>query len=376
MDILVTTITGCQDILADEMRELGFKSFEVERGGVRLNGDLKDLYKLNYCLRTASKVLIQVYQGHIQTPEDISKKAYGVNWEDYFPVDTLFIVENSVNQNKQIKNDMIVNMLVKDGIVDRFRKKFNDRPSVSKDEFEIKVFAYILKNNMTLYLDSSGLPLYRRNYKQDLKFIAPIKEHLAAIILRHMEYNPGMKLIDPMCGSATILTEASLMASSTPPGYLRNFYSFLYFKNFDKEIFAEVKEEANSKITEIPQLFQGFDKDRYTIITMNNTVQHPIFQKSIQLDIKNIRKLDEDYSCENGLIFINPPYGKRLDTEKNLDLIYKDIGDKLKNNFKGNTAYILTGNLGMIKKIQLRSEKKIKIMNGPLECRLVKYSLF
>lgn len=376
MDILVTTIAGCQDILAEEIRELGYDAIQVERGGVRLNGDLKTLYTLNYCLRTASKVLVQIYSGHFQTPADISKKSFSVRWEDFFSVNKRIVVENSVNQSKQIKNSMLVNQLVKDGIVDRFRKNFNDRPSVSKDDFDIKVFAYVIQNTLTLYLDSSGIPLYRRNYKDDLTFIAPIKEHLAAIILRMMNYTPGTRLIDPMCGSGTILTEASLMASNTPPAYLRESFSFKHFKDYDEKLFSQVRERENSKIQKITELFTGFDKSRYSIVKLNRTIGQGIFQKSIRLDMRNLRRLEDDFSDQKGMVFINPPYGKRLDSEKNLDRLYMDIGEKLKNNFKGNMAFILTGNLEMIKKIQLRPEKKIRIMNGPLECRLVKYNLF
>ena len=370
-EMKVTTFFGLEEILADELKHLGGKNIELFKRGVSVTGDLGFLYKANLCLHTALKVTIPIAKFTANNEQELYDNIKLMEWEKFISNSDTLMVEGVAN-SEIFTHSLFISQKVKDGIVDRFRDKTGARPDVDLIHPSFRVYVHIFKNEVTVHLDSSGEPLYKRGYRSDINE-APMKEVLAAGLVKLSGWEKHLQLIDGMCGAGTIAIEAALWANNIPAGYYRNEFGFMRWRNFDEKLYDTVFESSVSKIKE----------DKVEIIA--NDIETATYKKAIT-NTKNA-KVDDVVTCNNqsffdltpsrsgGVVILNPPYGERLPVTE-IEQLYKEIGNKLKKDFKGFNAWIITSSPEAIKSIGLRPSRRIHLFNGSLECRFLKFELY
>lgn len=370
-EMKVTTFFGLEEILAHELQQLGGRNIEVFKRGVSVTGDLGFLYKANLCLHTALKVIIPITKFSANNEQELYDAIKSIEWERFISNTDTLMVESVVN-SEIFSHSLFVSQKIKDGIVDRFRDKTGRRPDVDLVYPSFKLYAHIFKNEVTLNLDSSGDPLYKRGYRSDINE-APMKEVLAAGLVKLSGWEKHLLLVDGMCGAGTIAIEAALWANNIPPGFYRNQFGFMRWRNFDESLYDTIFDSSVSKIKE----------DKVEIIA--NDIDAPTLKKAKTNTIN--AKVDDVISCTNesffdlkptrhgGVVILNPPYGERLPVAE-IEQMYKEIGDKLKKDFQNFNAWIITSSPEAIKSIGLRPSRRIQIYNGSLECRYLKYELY
>ena len=370
-EIKVTTFFGLEEVLEKELHQLGGKDIVPFKRGVSVVGDLGFLYKINLCLHTALKVIIPIVKFEANNEQELYDNIKLIEWERFISnTDTIMI--EGVTNSEIFTHSLFVSQKVKDGIVDRFREKTGSRPDVDLIHPAFKVYVHIFKNEVSLHLDSSGDPLYKRGYRSDINE-APMKEVLAAGLVKLSGWEKHLQLIDGMCGAGTIAIEAALWANNIPPGYYRNEFGFMKWQNFDETLYETIYESSINKIKNEP------------VEIIANDIDNPTLKKAIT-NTKNA-KVDDVVSCINqsffditptrkgGVIILNPPYGERMPVNE-IEKLYKEIGDKLKKDFKGFSAWIISSSPEAIKSIGLRPSRRIHLFNGSLECRFLKFDLY
>ena len=370
-EIKVTTFFGLEEVLEKELHQLGGKDIVPFKRGVSVVGDLGFLYKINLCLHTALKVIIPIVKFEANNEQELYDNIKLIEWERFISnTDTIMI--EGVTNSEIFTHSLFVSQKVKDGIVDRFREKTGSRPDVDLIHPAFKVYVHIFKNEVSLHLDSSGDPLYKRGYRSDINE-APMKEVLAAGLVKLSGWEKHLQLIDGMCGAGTIAIEAALWANNIPPGYYRNEFGFMKWQNFDETLYETIYESSINKIKNEP------------VDIIANDIDNPTLKKAIT-NTKNA-KVDDVVSCINqsffditptrkgGVIILNPPYGERMPVTE-IEKLYKEIGDKLKKDFKGFSAWIISSSPEAIKSIGLRPSRRIHLFNGSLECRFLKFDLY
>lgn len=370
-EIKVTTFFGLEEVLEKELHQLGGKDIVAFKRGVSVVGDLGFLYKINLCLHTALKVIIPIVKFEANNEQELYDNIKLIEWERFISnTDTIMI--EGVTNSEIFTHSLFVSQKVKDGIVDRFREKTGSRPDVDLIHPAFKVYVHIFKNEVSLHLDSSGDPLYKRGYRSDINE-APMKEVLAAGLVKLSGWEKHLQLIDGMCGAGTIAIEAALWANNIPPGYYRNEFGFMKWQNFDETLYETIYESSINKIKNEP------------VEIIANDIDNPTLKKAIT-NTKNA-KVDDVVSCINqsffditptrkgGVIILNPPYGERMPVNE-IEKLYKEIGDKLKKDFKGFSAWIISSSPEAIKSIGLRPSRRIHLFNGSLECRFLKFDLY
>ncbi len=370
-EMKVTTFFGLEEILANELRQLGGRNIEVFKRGVSVTGDLGFLYKANLCLHTALKVVIPVARFTANNELDLYNSIKSIAWEKFISLTDTLMVESVANSDI-FTHSLFISQKVKDGIVDRFRDKTGRRPDVDLIHPSFRLYVHIFRNEVSLHLDSSGEPLYKRGYRSDINE-APMKEVLAAGLVKLSGWEKHLQLVDGMCGAGTIAIEAALWANNIPPGYYRNEFGFMRWGNFDEKLYDTIFESSIQKIKE----------DKVEIIA--NDIDTITYKKAIT-NTKNA-KVDDVVSCTNqsffdivptrggGVVILNPPYGERLPVAE-VEQLYKEIGNKLKKDFKGYNAWIITSNPEGVKSVGLKPSRRIHVFNGSLECRFLKYELY
>ena len=370
-EIKVTTFFGLEEVLEKELHQLGGKDIIAFKRGVSVVGDLGFLYKINLCLHTALKVIIPIVKFEANNEQELYDNIKLIEWERFISnTDTIMI--EGVTNSEIFTHSLFVSQKVKDGIVDRFREKTGSRPDVDLIHPAFKVYVHIFKNEVSLHLDSSGDPLYKRGYRSDINE-APMKEVLAAGLVKLSGWEKHLQLIDGMCGAGTIAIEAALWANNIPPGYYRNEFGFMKWQNFDETLYETIYESSINKIKNEP------------VEIIANDIDNPTLKKAIT-NTKNA-KVDDVVSCINqsffditptrkgGVIILNPPYGERMPVNE-IEKLYKEIGDKLKKDFKGFSAWIISSSPEAIKSIGLRPSRRIHLFNGSLECRFLKFDIY
>lgn len=370
-EMKVTTFFGLEEVLEKELNQLGGKNIIPFKRGVSVVGDLGFLYKINLCLHTALKVIIPISKFLANNEQELYDAIKSIAWENFISnTDTIMI--EGVTNSEIFTHSLFVSQKVKDGIVDRFRDKTGSRPDVDLIHPAFKVYVHIFKNEVSLHLDSSCDPLYKRGYRSDINE-APMKEVLAAGLVKLSGWEKHLQLIDGMCGAGTIAIEAALWANNIPPGYYRNDFGFMKWQNFDKKLYETIYESSINKIK----------NDNVEIIANDN--DKVSFDKAM-INSKNA-KVDDVINCTNqsffdisptrkaGVIILNPPYGERIAVEE-IEKLYKEIGNKLKKDFKGFNAWIISSSPEAIKSIGLRPTRRIHLFNGSLECRFLKFELY
>lgn len=394
------TSRGLVDALRDELAELGAKNLVKEPGGVYFDSNWATVYRANLRLRTATRVVKPILQFPAYKNEDLYNNIRKFDFTTLIEPHGTLAVEASV-RDSVFQDQRFVAMKVKDAIVDQFRDKFGSRPSVDNEKPDLVIVVRAYKNTFSVSLDTSGDPLFKRGYRVGTGE-APLKEHVAAGLLRLAEWDGETPIVDPMCGSGTILIEAALMARKIAPGTLRRRFGFMGWKGFDGAAFKKELEDAMAMEDEANQRIEATLARVYPVALGEDAdvsadeKRRPLFfgydvdSKVIKMAQANAREAGVDdlihfrrhametleAPVEKGIVITNPPYGVRLGEEESLKDVYRDLAFTLKSRFKGWSAFVLSGNPELSQAMKLKSTRKSLVYNGTIECRLLKYEMF
>lgn len=371
MKFVAKTLFGLEKVLAEELAALGAEEISPANRAVLFSGDMPLLYKVNYMSRTALSILMPVKEFWIKSADDLYRKCMQIEWESYMDVGNTFSVAPVV-QSQLFNHTGYAGLKLKDAVADYFRNINGRRPSVDPANPDILINLHISNERVTVSLDSSSIPLFKRGYRQE-QAAAPLNEVLAAGMLLISGWNASTDLVDPMCGSGTILIEAGLIASNTPAGKFRKYFGFQKWKGYDPDIFRMIVDAGEAGIIKSPVKISGFDISEHAVSQAVKNVNSAGLKDSISLDVSDFKALK--MSDNNGFLFINPPYGERLLPE-DTDSFYGMIGTALKHNFHGYTAWIISSNKESLKHIGLKPKEKHILYNGALECSFNKYELY
>ena len=355
---------GLEEVLQQELTEIHANDIKRVDGGMLFSGDKEVLYKANLSSRIATRILCLVKQGSYENEDDIFNAALSVEWTTWFALEKTIKVSTTAIQCP-LKSIDFMTLRIKDAVCDIFREKTGKRPDVEVRDPDIRIHLFLEKNNFSLYIDTSGAPLHQRGFRT-ASVEAPIKENLAAGIIKLSGWNPGEPFLDPMCGSGTFLIEAAMIASNQAPGLNRNF-GFMAWKSFDNILFSTIKKTYMDQVTKKDFLkIYGSDKDLRAIRVSKKNLTLAGFENSVQLVCKQFSEITPPYS--EGVLVTNPPYGERIGEE--LDSAYPEWATSLKQSFAGWRTYFLTNDFRMPKLMRLSPSKKTPLYNGALDCRL------
>ena len=368
--ITLKTFYGLEEVLADELEELGFPVTAKLNRAIQTEGTWQDVYFLNLHLRCAISVLVQVAQFTIREEDDLYKKALRVKWPDYFDVSKSIAVRGAVFSDF-FKHSQFPFLVVKDAIADAFRKEVGERPDVNLKTPQVVIDLYINKNQVTLSLNSSGMPLFQRGYRQSAGE-APLNEVVAAGLIRLSGWDKKSPFIDPFCGSGTLIIEAALMAAGIPALAERQHFAFKNFRHFDADIWERIQQEAQKRITSLPCLIKGSDVSEEMILkTRRNLRGLPIgrFVETVVCSFDEVNAPDE-----KGVVVTNPPYGERLSA--NVEELYAGIGNWMKHEMAGYSCWVISSSEQGFKSIGLKPDRKLRLFNGDIECSFRKFSVY
>ena len=374
--MLAKTFKGLEQVLAEELVQLGANNVQVERRAVSFTGDLRMLYTANMCLRTASRVLVPIASFKAKNADDIYAQVKALDWSQYMTLKTTFQIDATVFSDF-FRHSQFVTYRVKDAIVDYWMEKENARPSVKLEGADLYLNIHIAADRVTLSLDSSGESLHKRGYRV-ANTQAPINEALAAGMLLLAGWKGQSDFYDPMCGSGTLLIEAALIARNIAPGVYRQGFAFEKWANFDADLWDEVYND-DSRERAFKHKIYGSDAGFYAAQAAQKNIQSAGLQRDIevrQVRIQELRLVDEARNMDGALVMINPPYGERLSQDKDVLRLYQDMGTALKHQFSGATAWVISSNEEALKCIGLRPAKRIHLVNGDLDCLFNQYVLF
>ena len=362
---------GLEPLLAEELQELNAENIHAVGGGVGFGGDFALCYQANLESRIASRILWQVATSRYRSEDDIYHAAYGLQWNDWFePERTIRVDVSAIRCPLTSLN--FVTLKIKDAVCDKFRRLSGHRPSVNTRQPDVPIQGHLTDRDFTLYLDTTGDPLFKRG-KRVAQGEAPLRENLAAGVLRLAGWLPGTALLDPMCGSGTFLLEAAQMALDIAPGLGRHF-SFEKLKNFDRRRWQELlRHGAARQKSRVPLPIYGSDVSGEALKSARANLAAAALEQVVTLKQANI--LEISAPVKEGIIVTNPPYGVRLGEQRELAELYPKLGDLLKKQFGGWRAYILSADMRLPKLIRLAATKRTPLFNGPLECRLFEYKM-
>lgn len=366
-----TTFHGLEDVLVNELMKLGARDIVPFKRGVSFTGDKGFMYKANLCLRTALKVLVPIYSFTAANEHELYDKMKEYEWEELMNTDDTLAINATVNSD-EFDHSLYVSQKTKDAICDRFVDKFSVRPNVDLDRPTLRIYVHIFRNQVNVSLDSSGDSLFKRGYRVDID-TAPMKEVLAAGMVLLSNWQPHLPLIDGMCGSGTLGIEAALFANNIPPGVFREEFGFMKWHDFDKELWDTIYDSCVNRIKDdMPNIISG-DID---IVPLEMAKRNGAVAKVEDvIQYEHISFFDLMPTKPHGTILLNPPYDERLKME-DTNAFYKQIGDKLKKDFGGWTAWIISSNMEAINHIGLHPSKKMTLFNASLECKLLKYEMY
>ena len=369
--LVVSTLPGLEPVLAGELLRLGGKDIKEHTRSVSCVGDLGFLYKINLNLRTGLRVLRPIKRFKASNDKELYEEIKKINWRDFMNNKGTLWIDASLN-SENFNHTQYVAQVSKDAIVDQFRGETGFRPSVEKERPDLRLHLHIFKDEVTVSLDSSGDSLHKRGYRNATN-LAPLNEVLAAGMIILSGWERHIQFIDPMCGSGTISIEAALLANNIPPGYYRDDFGFMRWKNFDEELWKLILEKSIEKIGEHQPEILTSDISANVLKKAKENVLNAKVEDIVQL--KKSSFFDLQATKERGMIFLNPPYGERMEKD-DIPKLYKEIGDKLKKDFPGYTAWLISSNLEGIKKIGLHHTRRITLYNGSLECKFLRYEMY
>ena len=369
-ELIAKTFQGLEEVLAQELTELGASNIEIGRRMVSFTGDKAMMYKANFCLRTAIRILKPIKHFTAKTADEVYEAVKSIAWENYLDNMSSFSVDAVVFSN-EFRHSKFVAYKVKDAVVDYFREKTGNRPSVRISNPDLAIHIHIAEEECTLALDSSGESLHRRGYRQE-QVEAPLNEVLAAGMILMTSWRGECDLIDPMCGSGTIPIEAALIARNIAPGVFRKEFGFEKWKDFDQDLFDAIYND-DSQEREFTHKIYGYDNNPKANEIAQHNVKAAGVSKDVILKIQPFQQFEQP--AQKSIIITNPPYGERISSEDLLGL-YQMIGERLKHAFTGNDAWILSYRDECFDQIGLKASIKVPLFNGALECQFRKYQLF
>lgn len=369
--MVAKTLFGFEDLLADELLKLGAQDLEKGVRSVSFVGDKGFMYKSNLALRTAIKILKPIKSFWVKNEDDLYNQIHKIKWEDYLKPTGTLAVDATVH-SQTFTHSKFVALKTKDAIVDRFREISGDRPNVDLRFPDLKVNVHIDRNQCTISLDTSGESLHRRGYKTDTN-IAPISEVLAAGLVLLSGWDGQSDFMDPMCGSGTLLIEAAMIACNIPPNLMRKEFAFERWQDWDVELFETIEESLLKKTRDFHYKIIGYDKAPSAVRKAKQNVANAHLDAFISIKHDDFFKTEKTGEEKLHMVF-NPPYGERLEID--MENFYKSIGDTLKQGYSNTDAWFITSNLEALKHVGLRPSRKIKVFNGKLESRLVKYEMY
>lgn len=362
---------GLEALLVDELAGLGASHARQLPGGVLFEGDWALCMRVNLESRLATRVLWQIARGRYRVEEDIYRLAYGVTWAKWFTSDeTMRVFVNA--QKSPLRSLEFITLRIKDAVCDHFRTVTGRRPSVDTADPDVRVHAFLTFDTVTLYLDTSGEPLYKRGFKR-ARVEAPLKENLAAGILRLTGWQPDEALVDPMCGSGTFLLEAAQIALDIAPGLGREF-AFERLKHVDLDLWRQLRADAQARQKPLrPLAISGSDVLEDQVVRARQNLAAAGFSGCVQVSRSDVLELSPP--ADSGVMVTNPPYGVRIGEAEALASFYPLLGDALKKNWAGWRCYFFSGDTMLPRLIKLKASRRTPLFNGALECRLYEYRM-
>jgi putative N6-adenine-specific DNA methylase len=329
------------------------------------------MYKANLSLRTALKILKPIYYFKATNDQNLYKGIQGIDWSKYIGENQTFVIDTTIHSDN-FKHSQFVSQKAKDAIVDQFREKTGQRPSIDKDFPDLRINIHIDREQVSVALDTSGASLHHRGYRTATN-IAPINEVLAAGMLLLSGWDGSSDFLDPMCGSGTLLAEAAMIACNIPANINRKEFAFEKWNDWDNDLFDQIIDALMKRTKEFHHTIIGYDKAPSAVQKAKDNIRNANLDDYISIIQSDFFESKKENTGPLHMLF-NPPYGERLNIE--LERFYREIGDTLKNNYPNTNAWFITANLEALKFVGLRPSRKIKLFNGSLEARLVKYEMY
>jgi putative N6-adenine-specific DNA methylase len=368
--LIVKTLFGLEEILGKELLALGGREIKTLNRAVAVVGDMGFVYKINIALRTGLRVLLPVAEFEMEDVEHYYEEMFDIPWESYFDIEKSFAID-VVGTNDLLNHSSFAGLKAKDAVVDRFRSKSGERPSVERGTPDVPIHIHIYERTIRVYLDASGDSLHKRGYRLKAGF-APLNEVLAAGIILHSKWNGGMPVLDPMCGSGTFLVEAALIAHQLPPNIYRESFAFHHWKDFDASLYEKIREGLLSRAKEYEGKIMGRDMEEYALEAAAENIERAMFDDAIRL--RQADFFEAEPPAEKGLMLVNPPYNVRIQAQTHK--MYRQMGDTLKSKYAGWEVYWITSDMEAIKSIGLRPSRKWNLFNGELECKLLRFDMY
>jgi putative N6-adenine-specific DNA methylase len=370
--MVAKTLFGLEEILAQELKTLGAQAVKIGVRNVQFVGDTGFMYKANLCLRTALRILKPIHRSNISKIDDVYQAMHDIAWEEIMNENSTFAIRATV-MTSDPHNTMYVALKAKDGLVDRLRTRLGTRPNVDKDFPDFSIHLYVTDRIVEVSLDSSGTSLHQRGYRSATN-IAPINEVLAAGILMLSGWRGDTDFLDPMCGSGTLLIEAAMIACNIPPNLNRKEFAFQKWSDWDNDLYEKIEESALNKTRSFDYTITGYDKAPSAIRKSEQNISNANLDDFIKIERQDFFRTEKEDPDKSLHILFNPPYGERLPID--VDVFYSRIGDTLKQSYPGSQAWLITANMEALKFVGLRPSRRIKVFNGKLESKLVKYALY
>lgn len=371
--MVATTMFGLEEVLAKELRDLGAQDVEVAVRSVSFKGDKGFMYKVNIALRTAIRILKPIRRFKVRGEEDLYKNLQKIEWEKYLDVDGTFAIGSVVNSSFFTTNSHYISLKSKDAIADYYRHKYSKRPNIDLKYPNLKIHIHIKDDLCTVSLDSSGDSLHKRGYRSSTN-IAPINEVLAAGLVLLSGYTGEENFIDPMCGSGTILIEATMIACRIPANINRKHFAFESWLDYEEDLYYLIQDSLLKHISTPHYKIMGFDKAPSAVTKAKENVENANLADFVGIHHVNFFNSKKEVFGKTTIMF-NPPYGERLELA-DLEGFYKNIGDTLKFGYPDSTAWFITSDMQALKHVGLRTSKRIPMKNGDLDCRFVRYDMY
>lgn len=369
--MVAKTFFGFEELLEKELIQLGAQNIQKGTRMVSFYGDKGFMYKANLGLRTALKILKPIYSFKVFNEKGLYNGIQSVDWSVYLNNNKSFVIETTL-YSEAFTHSQFVALKVKDAIVDQFREQTGSRPNIDKEHPDLRIHIHIDRDLCTVSLDTSGASLHHRGYRTATN-IAPINEVLAAGILLLSGWDGNAHFLDPMCGSGTILAEATMIACNIPANINRKEFAFEKWQDWDSELFDTILESLLKKTKEFHYTITGYDKAPSAVRKAQDNLINANLDEYVKIAQQDFFNSEKEVQGPLHMVF-NPPYGERLDIQ--MERFYREIGDTLKKNYSNTNAWFITSNLEALKFVGLRPSRKIKLFNGKLEARLVKYEMY
>lgn len=374
-NFFATCPRGLETVLVDELTAIGATKIEVTDGGASFAGEKTVAWRANLESRVATRVMWRVGRTQYKIEDDIYKAALALNWPSWFNVDQTMMVKVTAVKSP-LKSLEFITLRIKDAVCDKFRQAGGTRPSIDTREPDVRIHAYLTTTECQFYIDTSGAPLYQRGNRKS-SVDAPLRENLAAGIIKLTGWQPGTPFLDPMCGSGTFLLEAALIALDTAPGIKRSF-GFEKLKNFEAPAWNEIRQAAQKRVKPAsPMLIFGSDSDSRAVRAARQNLEAAGLSNVVQVQQLDVLESPAPALPEGltGILLSNPPYGERIGEQDELAELYPLLAASLKKHFAGWNAFFLTSDLRMPKLMRLQPSRKTPLFNGPLECRLFEFRM-